>query len=573
MPFVADDLGAWLVALFADAGRKKLTTLVLGSQQERALREAATAAVGETAVEISQSGGEQAEHLAMVISEVFHEAIPGAGPERLTMLEGLRTGIARQLAVLDDADLTGVGRSAADFLAVSGAVLAERLAGHLVREIMLRGSRGGPLAPLGDQLNHERTQDMLARLTVDVRDMLARQGHSAAAGRLLDEVTDPFALEVHRPVQSEAPRHGLPVLPVYVPREHDAELEGVVAAAAEGESGIAVLVGGSSTGKTRACWEALRLLRDQPQHWRVWHPISPSRPEAALRELSTIGPRTVIWLNEAQFYLDVPGGVGERIAAGLRELLRDSFRRPVLVLATMWPSFWDVLTTRPDSGMEDPHAQARELLVGRGIIVSASFTAAQVALLGETRDARLVQAAQMAQDSRITQFLAGSGELLARYRQAPAGAAALLHAAMDARRLGMGPALPYTFLASAAPGYLSDSERDRLAEDWLEQALAYATVPVKGVDGPLAPILPRRDRGYVPGQRENPALLDTGRQSVPLFRLADYLDQYGRNQRMHVFPPAEFWAAAADHAPPGDQVALGSARRRSRPLPYSRPAL
>jgi hypothetical protein len=35
---VADDLGAWLVGLLAEAGRKKLTTLVLGSDQERALR-------------------------------------------------------------------------------------------------------------------------------------------------------------------------------------------------------------------------------------------------------------------------------------------------------------------------------------------------------------------------------------------------------------------------------------------------------------------------------------------------------------------------------------------------------
>jgi hypothetical protein len=43
--FVADDLGAWLVFVLAEAGRKKLTTLVLGSDQERALRQAAAATV------------------------------------------------------------------------------------------------------------------------------------------------------------------------------------------------------------------------------------------------------------------------------------------------------------------------------------------------------------------------------------------------------------------------------------------------------------------------------------------------------------------------------------------------
>jgi hypothetical protein len=178
-----------------------------------------------------------------------------------------------------------------------------------------------------------------------LRALAARQTRaaaSAAAGRLLAEVTDPFALEVHRPVQLGERRPRLPVLPPYVAREHDRDLARVARAAAEGSSGIAVLVGGSSTGKTRACGETLGLLRELPEPWRLWHPIDPARPEAALRELGSVGPRTVVWLNEAQFYLDAPaGGLGERVAAGLRELLRDPDRGPVLVLATLWPQFWD----------------------------------------------------------------------------------------------------------------------------------------------------------------------------------------------------------------------------------------
>ena len=131
-------------------------------------------------------------------------------------------------------------------------------------------------------------------------------GGVTMAGWPLEEVTDPFVLEVHRPVQPEDAPPGLPVLPPYVPREHDQVLAQVARAAADGRSGIAVLVGGSSTGKTRACWEALALLRDQDPPWRLWHPIDPSRPDAALAELPGIGPRTVVWLNEAQFYLDPP---------------------------------------------------------------------------------------------------------------------------------------------------------------------------------------------------------------------------------------------------------------------------
>jgi hypothetical protein len=124
----------------------------------------------------------------------------------------------------------------------------------------------------------------------------------------------------------------------------------------------------------------------------------------------------VVWLNEAQFYLGAPaGGLGERVASGLRELLRDPQRAPVLVLATLWPQYWDRLTYRPPAdandphaqAREDPHAQARELLTGRDITVPTTFTAVQLRLLAATRDTRMVLAAR-AEDGRAAQFLAGA---------------------------------------------------------------------------------------------------------------------------------------------------------------------
>ena len=368
-----------------------------------------------------------------------------------------------------------------------------------------------------------------------------------AAGRLLTEVSDPFALEVHRPVQPEGAEPGLPVLPGYVLRDHDRQLAEVVRAAAEGSSGIAVLVGGSSTGKTRACWEVLGLLRDLPGPWRLWHPIDPSRPEAALRELPLIGPRTVVWLNEAQFYLEVPDdGVGERVAAGLRELLRDPGRAPVLVLATLWPQFWDTLTARPPAGEADPHAQARELLSGWDISVPGAFTQAQMQQITGAGDPRLALAAAAARDGQVIQFLAGAPELLARYDYAPPAAKALISAAIDARRLGMGVALPLGFLEAAAPGYLTESEWDGLGDDWLEQALAYTAAECKGTRGPLTRIRPR------PSQTGTTV-------SGPAYRLADYLDQHGRRSRRSLSPPAEFWTAAADLTDPRDLGALARA--------------
>ena len=99
---------------------------------------------------------------------------------------------------------------------------------------------------------------------------------------------------------------------------------------------MVVLVGSSSTGKTRACWEAVQPLADQG--WRLWHPFDPTRAEAALADLVRVEPFTVVWLNEAQHYLGAMES-GERIAAALHSLLTEHERQPVLILATLWPEY------------------------------------------------------------------------------------------------------------------------------------------------------------------------------------------------------------------------------------------
>jgi hypothetical protein len=187
---IVDAFVAWLVALLGDASRKKLTMLVLGSEQERALHQAATAAIQFTAKELDRSGGQQAGQLAMVVNEVSGQPTPDAPlAGQATLLEALQAGIAERLAVLDDADLTGTGQSSAEVLGVPGSVLAETLASHLLREIMLRGSRGGPLAPLASQLNFDvshlqgqRLEGMLAHLADQVR-TLAQAGSAAVASK------------------------------------------------------------------------------------------------------------------------------------------------------------------------------------------------------------------------------------------------------------------------------------------------------------------------------------------------------------------------------------------------------
>ncbi|MDV9173133.1 tetratricopeptide repeat protein [Streptomyces sp. W16] len=365
-------------------------------------------------------------------------------------------------------------------------------------------------------------------------------------GRAVREYTDPFALEVHQAI--DIPPTGLqpslPVLTVYVSRDHDRTLRRIVDEVIAGTSRMAILVGGSSTGKTRACWEAVQLL---PDNWRLWHPIDPGRPEAALADLGRVGAHTVVWLNEAQHYLlTSPSDPGERITAGLRELLREPRRAPVLVLATIWPEYWARIAVTPPPGEPDPHAQARALCEGHEVPVPPSFTSRELAVTrgAAASDPRLASAVQYAEHGQITQYLAGGPALLRRYRAAPDAARALIEAAMDARRVGHGRVLPHSLLAAAVEGYLNEPQWDLLPADWFEQGLAYCTSPCGGTPGPLVRVRPR--------STEPPA-------AEPAYRLADYLEQYGRRTRRVTRAPTALWNALIEHARPVDVTRIAQA--------------
>ncbi|MGW4898219.1 SEL1-like repeat protein [Kitasatospora sp. NPDC004240] len=383
---------------------------------------------------------------------------------------------------------------------------------------------------------------------------------------------DPLDLEVHPAgtgrtaigrntgAQDDTP------LPGYVLRAHDQILAGIVEEAVEGRSRMAVLVGTSSTGKTRACWEAVRPLADYG--WVLWHPFDPTRADAALTDLERVGPHTVVWLNEAQHYLGDPQH-GERIAAALHTLLTEPARGPVLVLGTLWPEYLTQYTALPAPAGPDRYSRVRELLTGRTVTIADTFD--QDALRAATALARdgdrlLAGALTRTRDSgRLAQDLAGAPELLRRYDNASPAARALLEAAMDARRLGVGLRLPQAFLTDAAAHYLTDLDREQLTEDWAEAAYAELACPVYGKQAPLRrsaehpPLHP--PSGSHPASTPGPIL-------GPTYRLADYLEQHGRNTRRRLCPPASFWYAAHAHLTHPDDLnnlaQAASTRRRDQ---------
>lgn len=99
--------------------------------------------------------------------------------------------------------------------------------------------------------------------------------------------------------------------------------------------------------------------------------------KARRRSLPGTEPRECDTLPERVLPRGPDGGVGNgcQRAAGTTA---GPVRAPVLVLATLWPQFWDILTARPPAGEGDPHAQAGELLSGWDISVPGAFTQAQM---------------------------------------------------------------------------------------------------------------------------------------------------------------------------------------------------
>ncbi|MDT0453729.1 helix-turn-helix domain-containing protein [Streptomyces hesseae] len=375
------------------------------------------------------------------------------------------------------------------------------------------------------------------------------RGMRPVPGRPISE-WDPHDLEVHPAGPGNAVpgpgRPGARAMPGYVRREHDRVLAELVKEAAAGHSRAVVLVGSSSTGKTRACWEAVQPLT--AQGWRLWHPFDPTRAQDALEDLPRVWPRTVVWLNEAQHYLG-DRTAGEQIAAAVHQLLMSEECGPVLVLGTLWPEYAARYTALPAPGAEDPHSRVRELLAGRMLTVPEAFDAPALTAataLAEDGDRLWADALSRAgADGRLTQDHAGAPELLNRYRHATPAAAAVLEAAMDARRLGVGLHLPQEFLTDAAADYLTDTDYDQLTDDWAEQAFAELAALVHGKQAPLRRTTPRtRRRPPAP-----PQAVDSPAQSAagPVFRLADYLEQHGRTHRKRLCPPASFWHAAHAH--------------------------
>ncbi|MFF8775234.1 hypothetical protein [Kitasatospora sp. NPDC015120] len=213
---------------------------------------------------------------------------------------------------------------------------------------------------------------------------------------------DPLVLGVRPAFALPGDGEALPALVPYVRRHHDQAIEGVVRRAVAGHSGLVVARGRRAAGKTRSCWEALSLL---PRSWRLWHPASPSDGARVVEGLTQAGPRTVVWLDRIDRYLDsAQCRVAGMVQAEILDALHDPRRAPVLVIGTV--SAAASVLTRSGPGAD---AAARTLIDDAAVNVSSRFTKAELAKLAELagRDPRLAMARDTVRGS-VPRFLATS---------------------------------------------------------------------------------------------------------------------------------------------------------------------
>jgi hypothetical protein len=349
---------------------------------------------------------------------------------------------------------------------------------------------------------------------------------------------DPVHLGVHRAI-TVAGGEDAPLTP-NVERDHDRELQAALRATGRR---FVVLVGGSSTGKTRAAYEAVcTALPDLP----LIHPLDAAELVNLLHHDQVPG-RSVLWLDELQVYLR--GADGERAAALLRRRLTSP--EPPTLVATLWPASWRDLTSRDAS---HGGVQTRLLLsLATRVDVPDSFpddpdTTARLAAAAHT-DRRLAAAHAAASDGRrVTQVLAGGPELVRRYEHpAERGeryAIAVLTTAMQLRTLGLTRPLPATLLQTAATGYLSPELR-AAPPDWFAAAVHHAQAEVNGV-------------AALTGVRST-----AGTGAPDGYVLHDYLAEYA-HRHLRSGPPADVWDALILHVTNPEDRRLVAAAARHR---------
>src|SRR6266487_1770524 len=334
-------------------------------------------------------------------------------------------------------------------------------------------------------------------------------GVDGKAGRLpkVSELTDPVELGVHPAADIDTPCEGEPGLPrnvpVYIPRDIDAELHAAIA-----RGGLVLVEGDSTAGKTRAAYEAMRRM---PGDTSVLVPTELESLQELVDNglldpatLKTLGIKLgdlVIWLDDLERYLGMNG-----LTVRLLHSLTSSSADNVVLLATMRASEYLTRLATPRQGLVGPgyhplHAERDLLRQARVVSMERRFSSAECErAVKEAYDPRIKDALTHKEEYGLAKYMAAGPKLLHLWQLARAVdnpdavrvGAAIVAAALDCRRAGLTKPAPVSLLRTLYPSYVERPRAPQLDPRTFDAGLSWATEPVQATSA----LLTATDDGY-----------------------------------------------------------------------------
>jgi hypothetical protein len=298
---------------------------------------------------------------------------------------------------------------------------------------------------------------------------------------LVRDLDDPVVLGVHPAAERSSSRDRCPP---FVTRDFSRQLSESLH-----RDRFMLLVGESTAGKSRAAYE---LIRAELPGYRVVQPTRRDKAEAAAA-LAVAAPRSVLWLDDLERFL----GSGGLTGAAVRAVLRAGGDERCIV-ATMRSEEYAKFSGRIGAGAEGVGREAmREgwdvLRQASRVEVPRMWSAEEIARANRRHgDWRLAEAVRHAAEYGVAEYLAAAPQLLAEWRDAWAPAthpraAAMVLAAVDARRAGVHRPLPRQVLLRMQEPYLHARGGERLRPESADAALAWATAPLYATSSLLIP--------------------------------------------------------------------------------------
>ncbi|MFG1672243.1 hypothetical protein [Streptomyces sp. Y7] len=274
-------------------------------------------------------------------------------------------------------------------------------------------------------------------------------------------------------------------VPPFVRRDRSHEIEEALRT-----RGFVLLVGESTAGKTRAAFEAVRTVLPQAA-FIAPDPTDPSALHVAAAAVQR-ERCCVVWLDDIERYL----GAGALTPHLLRRLARPGGSRTAVVVATIRAQERARHLDARQAGDGAGRRTARDVLVSaHEIRLDRRWHEDEVTRARDQgrRDGRVARAVENAERHGIAEFLAAGPQLLAAWQDAwaPEGGhtrgAALVSAAVEARRAGWSRPLPVTLLRDLHEQHLAARGGPSLRPESWQEALSWATTPLCATSSMLLP--------------------------------------------------------------------------------------